>query len=58
MEQAANVVANQKQHQLQLDRAMGELEKLNASTRQALMMAEQAKRRGRPGEGPRLQPGR
>ena len=42
VEQAANVVANQKQHQLQLDRAMGELEKLNTSTRQALVMAEKA----------------
>jgi phage shock protein A len=42
VEQAANVVANQKQHEMQLNRAMEELEKLNASTRQALMMAEQA----------------
>jgi phage shock protein A len=42
VEQAANVVANQKQHELQLNRAMEELEKVNRSTRQALMMAQQA----------------
>ncbi len=46
VEQAANVVANQKQHEMQLNRAMEELEKVNASTRQALMMAEQAWRQG------------
>ena len=46
VEQAANVVANQKQHELQLNRAMEELEKVNASTRQALVMAEDASRRG------------
>src|SRR5579862_6164384 len=42
VEQAANVVANQKQHELQLNRAMEELEKINRSTRQALMMAQDA----------------
>jgi len=42
VEQAANVVANQKQHELQLNRAMEELEKVNRSTRQALMMAQEA----------------
>jgi phage shock protein A len=46
IEQAANVVANQKQHELQLNRAMEQLEKVNASTRQALMMAEDATKRG------------
>jgi phage shock protein A len=46
VEQAANVVANQKQHELQLNRAMEELEKVNRSTRQALMMAEEAARNG------------
>jgi phage shock protein A len=46
VEQAANVVANQKQHELQLNRAMEELEKVNASTRQALMMAQDAAQRG------------
>jgi phage shock protein A len=46
VEQAANVVANQKQHELQLNRAMEELEKVNRSTRQALMMAQQASTAG------------
>jgi phage shock protein A len=46
VEQAANVVANQKQHELQLNRAMEELGKVNGSTRQALMMAEDASKRG------------
>jgi phage shock protein A len=46
IEQAANVVANQKQHELQLNRAMDQLEKINASTRQALVMAQDASKRG------------
>ncbi len=46
VEQAANVVANQKQHELQLNRAMEELEKVNRSTRQALMMAQDASTKG------------
>jgi phage shock protein A len=46
VEQAANVVANQKQHELQLNRAMEELERVNGSTRQALMMAQDAAQRG------------
>jgi phage shock protein A len=46
VEQAANVVANQKQTELQLNRAMGELEKVSGSTRQALRMAEEANQRG------------
>jgi phage shock protein A len=46
VEQAANVVANQKQHELQLNRAIEELGKVNASTRQALVMAEDASKRG------------
>ena len=46
VEQAANVVANQKQHELQLNRAMEELEKVNGSTRQALVMAQDASTRG------------
>lgn len=46
VEQAANVVANQKQHELQLNRAMEELEKVNRSTRQALMMAQEAEKSG------------
>jgi phage shock protein A len=46
IEQAANVVANQKQHELQLNRAMDDLEKVTASTRQALTMAQQAEHQG------------
>src|SRR6202789_1753111 len=46
VEQAASVIANQKQTELQLNRAMGELEKVNTSTRQALLMVEDAKQRG------------
>jgi phage shock protein A len=45
-EQAANVIANQKQLEMQLSRTMGELEKTNANTRQALMMQSQALQRG------------
>ncbi len=45
-EQAANVIANQKQTEMRLNRAMEELEKLNGSTRQAVMMADEATRRG------------
>jgi phage shock protein A len=46
VEQAANVVANQKQHEMQLNRAMEELEKVTRSTRQALMMADDAAKAG------------
>jgi phage shock protein A len=46
VEQAANVVANQKQHELQLNRAMEELGKVNGSTRQALVMAQDAAKAG------------
>jgi phage shock protein A len=45
-EQAANVIANQKQLEMQLSRSMGELEKSNANARQALMMAADAERKG------------
>ena len=38
-EQAANVIANQKQAEMGLSRTMGELEKANANARQALVMA-------------------
>jgi phage shock protein A len=46
VEQAANVIANQKQTEMRLNRAMEELEKLNGSTRQAVMMADEAAGRG------------
>ncbi|MHB1535932.1 MAG: PspA/IM30 family protein, partial [Acidimicrobiales bacterium] len=42
VEQAASVVANQKQTEMQLHRAMEELEKVSGSTRQALRMAQDA----------------
>jgi len=45
-EQAANVVANQKQTEMRLNRAMEELEKVNGSARQAITMADQAAKRG------------
>ena len=46
LEQAANVVANHKQHELQLTRSMEDLEKVRASTKQALLMADEAQRGG------------
>ncbi len=45
-EQAANVIANEKQTEMKLDRAMEELEKLNANAQQALLMADEARRAG------------
>src|SRR6202011_442928 len=45
-EQAANVIANQKQTEMRLNRAMEDLERSNGSTRQALLMADDASKRG------------
>src|SRR6202048_4492299 len=45
-EQAANVIANQKQTEMRLNRAMDELERTSGSTKQALMMADDATKRG------------
>lgn len=45
-EQAANVIANQKQAELRLSAAMDELEKLNRNAQQAVMMADEAVQRG------------
>ncbi len=45
-ETAANVIANQKKAEMDLERAMGELEKLNANTQQALIMAAEAESSG------------
>ena len=45
-EQAANVIANQKQAELRLNAKMAELEKLNANARQALIMAADAEKAG------------
>lgn len=45
-EQAANVIANQKQTQMRLERAVEQYEKSNASARQALLLADEANRDG------------
>jgi phage shock protein A len=45
-DQAANVIANQKQSELRLNRQMGEYEKLSSNTKQALLMADDAARKG------------
>lgn len=45
-EQAANVIAGQKQAEIRLNGKMGELEKLNANARQALIMAADAEQAG------------
>ena len=46
VEQAANVIANQKQTEMRLNRAMEELEKLNGLARQAVKMADDATKSG------------
>jgi phage shock protein A len=48
LEQATNVIANQKQTQLRLDRAMEDYERANASARQALLLGDQEARAGNP----------
>jgi phage shock protein A len=45
-EQAANVIANQKQAQVRLERAVDAYEKADASARQALLLADQEGRSG------------
>ena len=45
-EQAANVIANQKQTEMRLNRAMEELEKVNGNARQAVVMADEASKDG------------
>jgi phage shock protein A len=45
-EQAANVIANQKQAEMRLNRAMEELEKVNTNARQAVLMADEATKTG------------
>jgi len=45
-EQAANVIANQKQTEMRLNRAMEELEKVNGNARQAVLMADEATKQG------------
>ena len=46
VQQAANVIANQKQPEMRLNRAMEEIEKQNGLARQAVTMAEEATKRG------------
>ncbi len=45
-EQAASVIAQQKQTEMRLNRSMAELEKVNGNARQAVLMAEEATRKG------------
>jgi phage shock protein A len=45
-EQAANVIAHQKQTEIRLNRAMGELEKVSGNARQAVLMADEATKSG------------
>ena len=45
-EQAANVIANQKQLQMKLDRSMDEYEKANNSAKQALLLSDQETKAG------------
>lgn len=43
-EQAANVIANQKQTEIRLNRAMDQLEKIGGNAKQAVMMADEAQK--------------
>jgi phage shock protein A len=45
-EHAANVIAQQHQTEMQLDRQLGQLEKLNVNARQAVKMADDAAKKG------------
>jgi phage shock protein A len=45
-EQAANVIANQKQTEMRLNRALEELEKVSGNARQAVLMADEATKKG------------
>lgn len=45
-EQAANVVANQKQTEMRINDALERLERVNANARQAVLMAEEAQTKG------------
>lgn len=45
-EQAANVIANQKQTEMRLSRALEDFEKVNANARQAVLMADEAAKAG------------
>src|SRR5688572_33413175 len=45
-QQAAAVIGNQRQLEMKLNRQLGEIEKLQASARQALVLADQARANG------------
>jgi phage shock protein A len=45
-EQAANVIANQKQTEMRLSRTLEEFEKVNSNARQAVLMADEAQKTG------------
>ena len=45
-EQASNVIANQKQTQMRLEAALADLEKLNRNAQQAVLMADDAAKKG------------
>src|SRR5881398_3858150 len=45
-QQAASVIGNQRQLEMKLNRQLGEVEKLQASTRQALVLADQTRSKG------------
>src|SRR5256884_10013480 len=45
-QQAASVIGNQRQLEMKLNRQLGEVEKLQASAKQALVMADQARGKG------------
>ncbi|OLT44846.1 hypothetical protein BJF85_19365 [Saccharomonospora sp. CUA-673] len=45
-QQAASVIGNQRQLEMKLNRQLGEVEKLQSSTRQALVLAEEARAKG------------
>ncbi len=53
-EQAANVIASQKQAELRLNKRMTDLEKLNGNARQALVMAADAEKAGDPAKAAQL----
>jgi phage shock protein A len=46
VEQAANVIANQKQTEMRLNRALEDLGKVNSNARQAVLMADDATKKG------------
>ncbi|HEY8092513.1 MAG TPA: PspA/IM30 family protein, partial [Acidimicrobiales bacterium] len=53
-EQAANVIASQKQAELRLNKRMTDLEKLNGNARQALVMAADAEKADDPAKAAQL----